>query len=428
MELRAIRHTLHHSRFLLKHPRALIRALVGLFRTMVLKQTRLRVIEWVINYECDSHCVFCYATKYNEDGKTPLSPMEIERIWLEAEKEGAFLSIILGGEPTIRPDLDEVIKAMHPERNVIVLVSNSLSLTRDRVFELKKLGVAVFHLSLDGATPEVNDKNRGAPGHFNRVMEVVQWGKEAGIDVYFSSMLSHSNRDEFIKILKLARSMKIGVSGALVVTQGRYEETWDERLTEKDREWIFNDLCKEYADVLRFDWNTNLTGKYECPAGREKVSISLYGEVMSCVANHLGFGSLRNESLSTILRRTNEFTHFQDKNPKCLISFDTEYRRKYMDSAYNAESLPINIFEHPSSPAKLVDGKMVEASSAPELALDEETYYQQTLENHKNPKVIDYPSNNRYSRKVLDGTSPSVLTDVKKKVGGTATVKSHPNN
>ena len=79
MELRGLRHTLHHSRFLFKHPRALVRAMVGLFRTMVLKETRLRVIEWVINYECDSHCVFCYATKYNEDGKKPLSPAEIEK-------------------------------------------------------------------------------------------------------------------------------------------------------------------------------------------------------------------------------------------------------------------------------------------------------------------------------------------------------------
>jgi MoaA/NifB/PqqE/SkfB family radical SAM enzyme len=398
MELRAIRHTLKHSRFLLKHPRALIKALIGLFRTMILKQTRLRVIEWVINYECDSKCVFCYATKYNEDGKKPLTPAEIEKIWLDAEKEGAFLSIILGGEPTIRPDLDEVIKAMHPERNIIILVTNSLSLTRERVFELKKLGVAVFHLSLDGATAEVNDVNRGAPGHFDQVMRVVEWGKEAGIDVYFSSMLSHGNRNEFIKILEMARSMKIGVSGALVVTQGRYEETWDERLTEEDRKWIFDDLCKEYADVLRFDWNTNLTGAYECPAGREKVSVSLYGEIMSCVANHLGFGDLREEGLSTILRRTNEFTHFKDKNPKCLISFDTEYRRKYMDAAYNAESLPINIFDHPSSPAKLEDGKMIEAASIPELTQDEETYYQKSLEEHKDANIVDYASNSRYSR------------------------------
>ncbi|KMP10633.1 hypothetical protein UZ36_07060 [Candidatus Nitromaritima sp. SCGC AAA799-C22] len=413
MELRAIRHTLKHSRFLLKHPRALIKALIGLFRTMVLKQTRLRVIEWVINYECDSKCVFCYATKYNEDGKKPLSPAEIEKIWLDAEKEGAFLSIILGGEPTIRPDLDEVIKAMHPERNVVILVTNSLSLTRERVFELKKLGVAVFHLSLDGATAEVNDVNRGAPGHFDQVMRVIEWGKEAGIDVYFSSMLSHSNRKEFLKILELARSLNIGVSGALVVTQGRYEETWDERLTEEDRDWIFDDLCKEYADVLRFDWNTNLTGAYQCPAGREKVSVSLYGEIMSCVANHLGFGDLRKEGLSTILRRTNEFTHFKDKNPKCLISFDTEYRRKYMDATYNAESLPIDIFEHPSSPAKLIDGKMVEAGSSPDLDLNESEYYKKTQEEHKGTKIIDYDSNSRYSRKEINQDEPEYASEQK---------------
>jgi hypothetical protein len=215
-------------------------------------------------------------------------------------------------------------------------------------------------------------------------------------------MLSHGNREEFLKILGLARSMNIGVSGALVVTQGRYEETWDERLTEDDRTWIFEDLCKQYSDVLRFDWNTNLTGAYECPAGREKVSVSLYGEIMSCVANHLGFGDLRKEGLSAILRRTNEFTHFKDKNPKCLISFDTEYRRKYMDAAYNAESLPINIFDHPSSPAHLEDGKMIEAESVPELALDEATYYKKTVDEHKGAKIIDYSSNSRYSRKELE--------------------------
>ncbi len=69
-----------------------------------------------------------------------------------------------------------------------------------------------------------------------------------------------------------------------------------------------------------------------------------------------------------------------------------------MDAAYNAESLPINIFDHPSSPAKLEDGKMIEAASIPELALDEETYYQKSLEEHKDANIVDYASNSRYSR------------------------------
>ena len=79
----------------------------------------------------------------------------------------------------------------------------------------------------------------------------------------------------FSGVLVAFSGVLVAVSGALVVTQGRYEETWDVRLTEEDRTWIFGDLLKEYSDVLRFDWNTNLTGAYECPAGREKVSVSL---------------------------------------------------------------------------------------------------------------------------------------------------------
>ena len=70
-----------------------------------------------------------------------------------------------------------------------------------------------------------------------------------------------------------------------------------------------------------------------------------------------------------------------------------------MDAAYDAESLPIDIFKHPSSPAKLVDGEMIEADSPPELALDEESYYKKSLEEHEDAKVIDYASNSRYSRK-----------------------------
>ena len=84
-----------------------------------------------------------------------------------------------------------------------------------------------------------------------------------------------------------------------------------------------------------------------------------------------------------------------------------------MDAAYDAESLPIDIFKHPSSPAKLVDGKMVEADSPPELALDEETYYQKSLEEHADAKVIDYASNSRYSRKEIEREKQVVLEEIR---------------
>ncbi len=360
MQLKAISHTLKHSGFLFKHPRVLLRAFGEFIRTALLKQNRLRVVEWIINHECDSKCVMCYATKYRDKNDSPLTPKEMKEVWEECERQGAFISILEGGEPTLREDLDEIIKAMHPERNIVVIVSNCLTLTKERIRHFKKLGVSVLHLSLDGDESEKNDPTRGAKGHFEKVMQCVEWGKEAGIDIYFSSMLKHSNKDEYIKILELARKKRVGVSGALIVQQGRFEKFDDESLTEDDRQWVINHLLVKYSDVLRFDWNTNLTGKYECPAGREKVSVSIYGEVMACVCNHLAFGNIRKEPFINILKRMNEFSHFKNRNDKCIISFDTEYKQKYIDTNRDAKMLPTNIFQHPVNPAKIVDGKMVE--------------------------------------------------------------------
>ena len=53
-------------------------------------------------------------------------------------------------------------------------------------------------------------------------------------------------------------------------------------------------------------------------------------------------------------------------------------------------------------PTELVNGKMIEASSPPELSLDEETYYKKSLEEHDDAKFIDYSSNSRYSRKEIE--------------------------
>lgn len=360
MEARAIRHILRHSTFLLKHPRVLLRAFSEVFRAAILRQNRLRVVEWVINSECNSGCLMCYATKYVDPNDTPLTPDEMKSVWKDCEKQGAFISILEGGEPTLRDDLDEIITAMHPERNIVVIVSNSLSLNAERIQHYKELGVTVLHLSLNSTDRNENDRIRGAKGHFDQVMRCVTWARKAGLDVYFSAMLTHSNKEEFLNILKLARRMGVGVSGALVVTQGRYEDELRERLTEEDRHWLTAEVLKEYSDVLRFDWNTNLSGKYECPAGREKISISIYGEVMACVCNHLSFGNIRKEPAADILRRMNQFSHFNPRNDRCIISFDTEYRRKYMDTARDEKRLPVNIFRHPRHPARLVDGKMVE--------------------------------------------------------------------
>lgn len=359
MQLDALLHSLKHSSILLKRPAVIPRALAGLYQASVRGRDRLRIVEFVVNSECNSRCLMCYATKYEIAGAAALTPAEYRDIWRQCTELGAFLAVIEGGEPILRADLYEVIDSLDPWHNIIVLVSNSIGLDTVTLRKLKKAGVAVLHLSLDGASPETNDRTRGFPGHFRKAMEAARQAKRLGFHVYFSSVLKHTNKEEYLRIIELARSMKVGISGALIVTMGRYAGNLGERLTDEDREWLLG-VLKEHAGTIRFDWNNNFSNVYECPGGREKFSVSLYGEIMTCVCNHLSFGNAREEPVRRIWERMCNFSLFRARNDRCLASFDTEYLRQYLDPLAGAPHLPVSIFKHPTKPAKLVDGKMIE--------------------------------------------------------------------
>lgn len=358
-QIKSILHSWKHSGVVFKKPGVIPRAVAGMFYGSLLKKSRLRIVEYVINSECDSKCAMCYATKYVRPDEKPLTVDEIRDSWEQCEKLGAFLAVLEGGEPSLHPQLGKVVEALKPERNIVVLVSNSLNLSYEYLKFLKEAGVAVLHLSLDGASHEINDPIRGVPGHWEKVMEAVENAKKLNLDVYFSSVLKRSNKDEYKKILELAKRLGVGISGALLINSGRYKNRGDERLREEDRIWLLN-ILKKYRGVLRFDWNNNFSGRYECPAGREKFSIGLYGDVMACVCNHLSFGNIRKESVKTIWERMNSFSFFKERNERCLVGFDTEYYHTYMEPIVEAENLPVSIFNHPTKPARLIQGKMIE--------------------------------------------------------------------
>lgn len=360
MQFKAICHNLKHARLFFQRPCVLPRIVKGIQASLIGKGPCLRIVEFVINTECNSNCVMCYATRYDKPNKKKISPEGLSRIWNQAEGLGAFTSVLEGGEPILHPQFFDMLAALKPFSNIVVLVSNGMALNRDYIRELKKKGLSVLHLSLNSADPKANDAIRGFDGSFERVMADVEYAKEFNIPVYFSSVLDHSNKEDFLKIIDLAEKLKIGVSGALLVSMGRYSGQRKLRPTLQDREWLLN-VLKKKGHILRFDWNNNFSHRYECPAGYEKIAISVYGEVMGCVCNHLSFGNTLEESLADIYQRMRNFSLFKERNPLCLASFDTKYLREYLDPIADSDFYPVSIFEHPKHQVKLVDGKIVES-------------------------------------------------------------------
>lgn len=124
---------------------------------------------------CNLDCAFCDTTDRHRPPVGELSAERLVEIVEEAAAMGVRRVFVLGGgEPLLRRDATprvlERIKALGMEG---VLTTNGTLLDAPLRARLLELGWDEIHVSIDGATPEVHDRLRGAKGAFRRTVRNV---------------------------------------------------------------------------------------------------------------------------------------------------------------------------------------------------------------------------------------------------------------
>ncbi len=132
-------------------------------------------LNFAITMHCQSRCLTCNIWQLK-----PSNELTIDEIKEFARKNNYFRWIeITGGEPFLRSDIVEIVKAFRENSKglyVVTIPTNSLvnaDLVVKRLGEILELGIpkVVITLSLDGYR-ELHDKIRGIPGNYDRVMEM----------------------------------------------------------------------------------------------------------------------------------------------------------------------------------------------------------------------------------------------------------------
>jgi MoaA/NifB/PqqE/SkfB family radical SAM enzyme len=110
---------------------------------------------------CNLKCRHCYINP-GQHGTATL-PLETIARWLEvfADLGKPANLILLGGEPTLHPDLAAVVKTARRLRYASVTIDTNGYLFHDILDRVTPAEVDYFSFSLDGATPETNDALRG---------------------------------------------------------------------------------------------------------------------------------------------------------------------------------------------------------------------------------------------------------------------------
>ena len=339
-----IRKSYRTNKWILSDPVIAYRILRGVFRALVLRRNTLRVIQIFPTFDCQARCEMCSVAGFKQGGKDVLTREDYESIAAQGARMGAVAVTFLGGEPLLAKGIEDTIRTFKSRHFFVSIVSNGIAFSRDCARTLRAAGLDSIHFGLESLDEEANDKRRGYPGQCRKVLEGVKICREEGLNVGVCTILFPGELERCRELAEYGEENGLRVSLPTVAPVGAAERL--EPATEEQYEQVLA-LLRQYPH-LTVDWASSYSLRSRCPAGKEKIAITCYGEVMGCSLNHISFGNVREEPLQTIWERAGRFSQFRKHSDHCIAGFDHYHINNYLAPIADLDERPVHYSRHPN--------------------------------------------------------------------------------
>lgn len=225
------------------------------------------IVVWNITRTCNLHCAHCYASSQDEQYPGELSTDQAKTVLRDMADYKVTVVLFSGGEPTIRPDLRELIAYANKRGGLNPLIStNGTLLTKDMVKTLSDAGLKRAGISMDGMEV-VHDKFRGSKGSWKLTLDGICNSLEAGIRVSLRVTVTNRNIQDLPQLFDLAE--REGITRVCVyhlAYAGRGEKLLRFDLQHEERrkmvDFVFERTLQSYAsghklEVLTVDNHTD---------------------------------------------------------------------------------------------------------------------------------------------------------------------------
>ncbi len=145
-----------------------------------------------VTRKCNQHCLFCS----NPELEATLS-VEQAREQLEKLEEAGYDGVILtGGEPTLHPHLDEIVRLARETGLRVRIITNGQK-TADRSFlgNLQKAGLEHLHTSLHSVRAGVQEYLTGNPESCGNIQKTIENCGSLGVSVDINTVICAQNAD-----------------------------------------------------------------------------------------------------------------------------------------------------------------------------------------------------------------------------------------
>jgi MoaA/NifB/PqqE/SkfB family radical SAM enzyme len=168
------------------------------------------LVHFEVTLRCNARCGFCDYWKTDRRARDA----ELRSFADAARYFNPMLVTFTGGEPTLRSDLEDLVRAVCSAVRLkyVMVITHGATLTLGRAQSLWDAGINQFNISLD-YLDERHDRERGIPGLAARILRTVPELHAAGIDnIRFNTVIKRDNLDEIMPIVQRAHATGCGVN------------------------------------------------------------------------------------------------------------------------------------------------------------------------------------------------------------------------
>jgi radical SAM protein with 4Fe4S-binding SPASM domain len=166
-------------------------------------------------YKCNENCIHCCLDNHVRPG---LTLEQYGAIFDQMVEAGTFYVILTGGEPFIRPDFMDIVKAARKRRLSVTIFTNATLLTDNQIIELRALFVDEVHVSIYNSDEATHDSITRVRGSFSQSLSAIKKLLSAGISVRIKCPLMNQTADDIGGIKALAKSLGVNVQYSTVIT------------------------------------------------------------------------------------------------------------------------------------------------------------------------------------------------------------------
>ena len=182
-------------------------------KSFIGKKTPLYV-QFYITSRCNLACEQCNII-YSDAKHQEMNISQINKVADNLKKIGVNIVLLIGGEPFVRKDIDQIVKAF-TNKNIHVRMQTNGIATEQQLINCVNAGGKDISISLDTLEPEIQDTiNGGFKKSWERAIKTIAMVCNIFPDnstAFFNSVIMPKNINSIEKVIKFATKIGWGVS------------------------------------------------------------------------------------------------------------------------------------------------------------------------------------------------------------------------